>query len=656
MKRETLKTVFLAGVLAFTAAAGGAGCLYSGFALPLKNPEKLLMFLAAVSFLCAFCFRFRPAALGLLCISMLTLGYVLRRTDGAIQCVRILSVCIDVWGYDTIGWKIPEGNPAADFPLALLGSLTAAAAAGTVYTRRSLPALLLTALPLGLCLISPDTVPNLPSLFSVLLVLSLLLLTGSLRHDSKTQANHLLATGALPLSLMLGLILLFAPRSSYVNHTPRIREQLAILAEKALSRMEGLELPAQIAGFLPSEVNLADRNGGHQPSTPMLEITSDQSGVLYLRGRDYDRYTGEGWSVTDGRTEEFGGTGQPLATVTIRTLSDFRMLLLPYYPREDTLLREGMAENTENTREYTLSLYAPAPGQAPGEEYLRLPAETSIRAGALLDSIPGSFANTAAAVKTIGDYVRGSAEYDLATAAMPETETDFAMWFLEKSDRGYCVHFATAAAVLLRSVGIPARYVTGYKTEVEAGRTVTVTTDDAHAWAEYFDAGAGIWRILEATPAAQTGIPDFSAPTEAEATEAEPEEASVPSAEADSQTQHGITAAGNPRVILLMLFGMILIPLRSRGAVLLRYFRQRRGIANSRALELWQECCLLAKALSEEPPEPLRELAEKARFSREGITEQELSHFRAYCQKARARIEQLPRLRRFCRKWIQGIV
>ena len=62
----------------------------------------------------------------------------------------------------------------------------------------------------------------------------------------------------------------------------------------------------------------------------------------------------------------------------------------------------------------------------------------------------------------IGDYVRNSAVYDTQTAAMPGNQKDFVRWFLEDSDKGYCVHFASAAAVLLQASGIPARYVTGY--------------------------------------------------------------------------------------------------------------------------------------------------------------------------------------------------
>ena len=51
----------------------------------------------------------------------------------------------------------------------------------------------------------------------------------------------------------------------------------------------------------------------------------------------------------------------------------------------------------------------------------------------------------------IADYVRQSASYDLMTDRMPADQTDFAIWFLEEGTTGYCVHFATAATMLLLS-------------------------------------------------------------------------------------------------------------------------------------------------------------------------------------------------------------
>ncbi len=83
--------------------------------------------------------------------------------------------------------------------------------------------------------------------------------------------------------------------------------------------------------------------------------------------------------------------------------------------------------------------------------------------------------------------------------------TDFAAFFLEKSARGYSVHYATAATLMLRYFGIPARYAEGYflpaeeAAEYESGESIILTENYAHAWAEYYLEGVG-WIPFEVTP------------------------------------------------------------------------------------------------------------------------------------------------------------
>jgi hypothetical protein len=73
--------------------------------------------------------------------------------------------------------------------------------------------------------------------------------------------------------------------------------------------------------------------------------------------------------------------------------------------------------------------------------------------------------------------------------------------FLGGVRRGYCEHYAAAAANMLRIGGLPARVVTGYR----GGewnpwrRTITVRDADAHAWVEVWDAPAGRWVRFDPT-------------------------------------------------------------------------------------------------------------------------------------------------------------
>ncbi len=89
------------------------------------------------------------------------------------------------------------------------------------------------------------------------------------------------------------------------------------------------------------------------------------------------------------------------------------------------------------------------------------------------------------------------AVYDLDTPAMEQGE-DFVSHFLTEG-RGYCTHFATAGALLLRMQGIPARYVTGYTVQLDGQGRGEALDSDAHAWVEIYLDGYG-WHPVEMTP------------------------------------------------------------------------------------------------------------------------------------------------------------
>lgn len=86
--------------------------------------------------------------------------------------------------------------------------------------------------------------------------------------------------------------------------------------------------------------------------------------------------------------------------------------------------------------------------------------------------------------------------------------TDVADKFLFESKKGYCVHYATAATLMYRMYGIPARYVTGFKVSADSfkenadGQWSTAVTDSAqHAWTEIFIENYG-WVPVDVTPTA----------------------------------------------------------------------------------------------------------------------------------------------------------
>ncbi len=85
-----------------------------------------------------------------------------------------------------------------------------------------------------------------------------------------------------------------------------------------------------------------------------------------------------------------------------------------------------------------------------------------------------------------------------------EPGADPIIQFLTKYRHGHCEFFAAAGVLLLRSLGIPARYVTGIVC-AEGGRDGNywlARKKDMHAWVEAFDPATGNWHWLDPTPGA----------------------------------------------------------------------------------------------------------------------------------------------------------
>jgi transglutaminase-like putative cysteine protease len=89
---------------------------------------------------------------------------------------------------------------------------------------------------------------------------------------------------------------------------------------------------------------------------------------------------------------------------------------------------------------------------------------------------------------------------------------DYVKHFLKEEQKGYCCHFATAGTLLLRYLGIPARYVTGYcvgeddfKENEQGEYQADIKDDSAHAWVEVYYEPLG-WIPVEMTPGYDSDI------------------------------------------------------------------------------------------------------------------------------------------------------
>ncbi|MGH8965725.1 MAG: transglutaminase domain-containing protein, partial [Actinomycetes bacterium] len=140
--------------------------------------------------------------------------------------------------------------------------------------------------------------------------------------------------------------------------------------------------------------------------------------------------------------------------------------------------------------------------------------------------------------------------YDLRTA--PGTSGDALVDFLFTGRRGYCEQFASAMAIMLRTLRVPARVAVGFTPGIATDDFRLITTEDAHAWVEAWFPGVG-WLPFDPTPLSdgRTAIPGYVAPDAAQPGEASPP-APPPAAAPTAPTPDVVTGvlpdpgAGNP--------------------------------------------------------------------------------------------------------------
>ena len=103
--------------------------------------------------------------------------------------------------------------------------------------------------------------------------------------------------------------------------------------------------------------------------------------------------------------------------------------------------------------------------------------------------------------RRIEKHLREDYRYSLETARIPVR--DPLVNFLFHAKAGHCEYFASAMAVMLRSVGIPSRVATGYLGGYfnEFSGLQVIRASDAHAWVEGWIEGRG-WVTFDPTPSA----------------------------------------------------------------------------------------------------------------------------------------------------------
>lgn len=139
------------------------------------------------------------------------------------------------------------------------------------------------------------------------------------------------------------------------------------------------------------------------------------------------------------------------------------------------------------------------------EPYLQLPKTLPKRVKDLAATITANQPTIYDKVKTVeGYFAKEAYGYNTIEVAVPKDDEDYVDQFLFETRKGYCDNFSTSMVVMLRSIGIPSRWVKGFTpgtfegTNEDGVREYTVTNANAHSWVEVYFSGIG-WVPFEPT-------------------------------------------------------------------------------------------------------------------------------------------------------------
>jgi len=280
---------------------------------------------------------------------------------------------------------------------------------------------------------------------------------------------------------------------------------------------------------------------GDEPANMLYgKVYTAAKQTLYLKMSSYGDFVNNQWQYAPeyGKTLPGGYSYNYLTSLAMRNsgmtavsieLAGCLAYMLPYYmgfdgeysiPTSDTLYRSEMSDYKLSA--YFLKDYGESLGALSGmlgdlsdEEldyrsfvysaYLNVDEETLNYMRRIIFE-QGFDKNSETVIKDVAKYIQKSAKYDLEYDENLDYASNTIIAFLDEYKEGVCRHYASAATMLYRALGIPARYVTGFAVTTEAGEWTEIKTP-GHAWVEVYVDGIG-WVYVEVTGSgAGFGIP-----------------------------------------------------------------------------------------------------------------------------------------------------
>ena len=187
---------------------------------------------------------------------------------------------------------------------------------------------------------------------------------------------------------------------------------------------------------------------------------------------------------------------------TVISIDTYGMIKIP------AGLRRGTRYTVDSLVQYAQGRLLAGDQVPPSDNDLQLPADLDARVQALAEQVTADAATDLAKASRLEQHLRDNYEYSLASVFNSQNRTPVGR-FLFEDKKGHCEYFASAMAVMLRSVGIPTRLVTGFSATVANPLTeyYEIRALDGHAWVEAWIDKLG-WVVYEPTPPYNLPVPE----------------------------------------------------------------------------------------------------------------------------------------------------
>lgn len=303
-------------------------------------------------------------------------------------------------------------------------------------------------------------------------------------------------------------------------------------------REEMLKVMGDSTGGLPSFDGFSNLIPGEMNMNSILySVYAEKSGSVYLKRQSFGDYNGKGFDTAPEYGELIDGqySAAYLSSIALEAAGGSKSLLkiraiaqsyaLPYFMSVSDgkydIQKTDASFSGDASVEYSVYYLQYSDGVKASDggsslmsfekryrafvhaNYLSIDAETNDFMQGLIRE-QGFDKNDPDIINKVADYISRAAKYDLKYNTALDNEKNVAIAFLSEYKIGVCRHYAMAATMMYRALGIPARYTVGVVGQLKGGEWNSIPASQAHAWIEVYIDGFG-WVDVDATGSSSSG-------------------------------------------------------------------------------------------------------------------------------------------------------